>query len=68
MELIVLDCIQWKCPEYDVQCASPMIMGTVLSLVPHCLRGPGVGALSVVLFQHGALVQGTYHCAVAGLN
>lgn len=30
MELIVLDCIQWKCPEYDVQCTSTMSTGTAL--------------------------------------
>lgn len=38
VELVVLDCIQWKWPEYNVQCASPMTTGTVLWLVPHGLR------------------------------
>lgn len=34
----------------------------------HCLRGPGVCTLSADLFQHSALVEGPYHCAVAGLS
>lgn len=68
MELIVLDYIQWKCPEFDAQCASTMSTGTALCLVTQCIGGPGSVSPAGSCIPAGALVGGAYHCAIAGLS